>query len=80
MGFNSAFKGLNMSPSVLSIWLFLQLRLALKCLNVRSLHARGRRLEASVHFYVFGDKLNCRSVPDAVGLNTLWTGDADLHF
>jgi hypothetical protein len=58
-----------MSPSVLSIWLFLQLRLALKCLNVKSLHARGRRLEASVHFYVFEDKLNRRSVPDAVGLN-----------
>lgn len=60
-----------LSPSMLSVWLFLQLRLALKCLNVRSLHARRRRLEASFHYYVFEDKLIRRSVADVDGLNIL---------
>jgi len=56
---------------MLSVWLFLQLRLALKCLNVRTIHARGRHLEASFHFYVFEDKLIRRSVAVAVGLTIL---------
>jgi hypothetical protein len=68
---------------MLSLWLFLQLRLALKCLNVRSLLARRRHLEASFHFCVFEDKLVRRSVAAAVGLNILFkraVGGGDFTF
>ena len=45
----------------------------MKSLNVRSLHAKGRRVEVSFHFYVFEDKLIRRSVADADGLNITYS-------